>query len=187
MDSFQQKDDTFRQYSDEFIVLSTQHIQERILDSLTEENASTPPSDKPKSRTIDLDLPPAINNVQMTCTSNLYSDLDPDSELEKMQLQDRVPMPQLWWRAYQRVFNLHSTLPIDIREKDLVYQYFRLIIFTYLLRAYPASKAELFRQASIDIPPPLRGIVWACLLGVDNMYSEDYAKMDFDEPNAIDR
>ena len=37
-----------------------------------------------------------------------------------------------------------------------------------LLRDFPKSRKEVFRQASLDIPPVLRGDVWAIVLDVDD-------------------
>lgn len=59
-----------------------------------------------------------------------------------------------------------ETLPLVIREKDTEYQFHRVMLFTKLLRDYPYTRERIIKESEIDIPPLLRGEVWACLLGV---------------------
>ncbi|KOB73228.1 TBC domain-containing protein kinase-like protein [Operophtera brumata] len=56
-------------------------------------------------------------------------------------------------------------LPKIIRERDTEYQFNRLIWFQRLLRAYPHTAQFVRAEAEMDIPPLLRGDVWAALLG----------------------
>jgi hypothetical protein len=57
-------------------------------------------------------------------------------------------------------------LPLFLREQDVNYQYYRQTLFSELLRQYPASRKEIMHHAKVDIPPLLRGKVWAAVLGV---------------------
>jgi hypothetical protein len=57
-------------------------------------------------------------------------------------------------------------LPLFLREQDVNYQYYRQTLFSELLRQYPASRKEILHHAKVDIPPLLRGKVWAAVLGV---------------------
>ncbi|KAI8387981.1 rab-GTPase-TBC domain-containing protein [Radiomyces spectabilis] len=57
-------------------------------------------------------------------------------------------------------------LPLLLREQDVNYQYHRLALFSDLLRQYPASRKEILHHAKVDIPPLLRGKIWAAVLGV---------------------
>ncbi|GAA6102084.1 TBC domain-containing protein kinase-like protein isoform X2, partial [Tachysurus ichikawai] len=59
------------------------------------------------------------------------------------------------------------SLPLIIRERDTEYQLTRIVLFDRLLKAYPYKKNQLWKEARIDIPPLLRGLAWAALLGVE--------------------
>ncbi|KAG0294913.1 hypothetical protein BGZ98_001580, partial [Dissophora globulifera] len=78
-------------------------------------------------------------------------------------------------------------VPLAIREKDLGYQYQRLSMFTDLLLQYPASRAEILHHSKIDIPPLLRGKVWAAVLGVVGDYQEVYDGFDKYTEKPTDR
>ncbi|KAG0215796.1 hypothetical protein BGX28_008106 [Mortierella sp. GBA30] len=78
-------------------------------------------------------------------------------------------------------------VPLSIREKDLGYQYQRLSMFTDLLLQYPASRAEILHHSKIDIPPLLRGKVWAAILGVIGDYQQVYEGYDRYTEKLTDR
>ncbi|KAF9431168.1 hypothetical protein BGZ94_007619 [Podila epigama] len=78
----------------------------------------------------------------------------------------------------QQPTKMRAKVPLSIREKDLGYQYQRLTMFTDLLLQYPASRAEILHHSKIDIPPLLRGKVWAAILGVVGDYDQVYADFD---------
>ncbi|KAK5828761.1 rab-GTPase-TBC domain-containing protein [Linnemannia elongata] len=78
-------------------------------------------------------------------------------------------------------------VPLSIREKDLGYQYQRLAMFTDLLLQYPASRAEILHHSKIDIPPLLRGKVWAAILGVVGDYQQVYSNFDKYTEKPTDR
>ncbi|XP_065173110.1 TBC domain-containing protein kinase-like protein isoform X1 [Atheta coriaria] len=59
-----------------------------------------------------------------------------------------------------------SGLPLCIKEKDPEYQFHRIILFRRLLYGYPFTRDLIVRQARFDIPPQLRGEIWAALLNV---------------------
>lgn len=80
-----------------------------------------------------------------------------------------------------------TRLPLIIREQDSVYQYHRLLLFHQLLQTFPASHKELIKQSRIDIPPPVRGKVWACLLGVRGDYESEYYRIDKETEHDVDR
>lgn len=69
-------------------------------------------------------------------------------------------------------------LPLVQREKAPLYQYHRIRLFSQLLKQYPASRTEIIHHAKVDIPPVLRGAVWAAILGVSSDYQEAYARID---------
>ncbi|KAG0232292.1 hypothetical protein BGW42_008258 [Actinomortierella wolfii] len=80
-----------------------------------------------------------------------------------------------------------TKVPLSIREKDLGYQYQRLQMFTDLLLQYPASRDEILHHAKIDIPPLLRGKVWAAILGVVGDYRGLYDSFDKSSERPTDR
>ena len=65
-------------------------------------------------------------------------------------------------------FPLHDSakLPLAIKEKDVEYQFHRLILFSRLLESYPFSQPRIVSEAILDVCPLLRGEIWAALLGV---------------------
>lgn len=69
-------------------------------------------------------------------------------------------------------------LPLLQREKIPHYQCYRIKIFSELLAQYPASRKEIIHHAQVDIPPALRGKVWAAILGVESDYEDVYDRLD---------
>jgi serine/threonine protein kinase len=69
-------------------------------------------------------------------------------------------------------------LPLFLREQDINYQYYRQTLFSELLRQYPASRKEILHHAKVDIPPLLRGKVWAAVLGVRGDLKYAYDRID---------
>ncbi|NP_001087131.1 TBC1 domain containing kinase L homeolog [Xenopus laevis] len=80
-----------------------------------------------------------------------------------------------------------ATLPLIIRERDTEYQLNRIVLFDRLLNAYPYKKNMIWREARVDIPPLLRGLTWAALLGVEGAIHERYDMIDKDTPIPTDR
>ncbi|XP_073458053.1 TBC domain-containing protein kinase-like protein [Aquarana catesbeiana] len=80
-----------------------------------------------------------------------------------------------------------STLPLIIRERDTEYQLNRIVLFDRLLKAYPYKKNLIWKEARVDIPPLLRGLTWAALLGVEGAIQEKYDATDKDTPIPTDR
>lgn len=78
-----------------------------------------------------------------------------------------------------------QTLPLVIRERDTEYQFHRVVLFRRLLQGYPHTRALIEAEAHRDIPPLMRGHVWACLLGV--LEDGSYAAIDKDTATATDR
>uniref|UniRef100_A0A2I2ZMT6 TBC domain-containing protein kinase-like protein n=1 Tax=Gorilla gorilla gorilla TaxID=9595 RepID=A0A2I2ZMT6_GORGO len=80
-----------------------------------------------------------------------------------------------------------ATLPLIIREKDTEYQLNRIILFDRLLKAYPYKKNQIWKEARVDIPPLMRGLTWAALLGVEGAIHAKYDAIDKDTPIPTDR
>ncbi|KAJ3232164.1 hypothetical protein HDU81_003264 [Chytriomyces hyalinus] len=77
--------------------------------------------------------------------------------------------------------------PLQLKEKNAFYQVSRLLKFKLIVREFPLSAVELQKEAAIDIPPLLRGIVWACLLGISPDVNVEYDFIDKNTPTSADR
>lgn len=78
-----------------------------------------------------------------------------------------------------------ETLPIVIRERDTEYQFHRVLLFSKLLKGYPFTRDRIIAESQIDIPPLLRGKIWACLLNV--IEDNSYEAIDKFTPTPTDR
>lgn len=78
-----------------------------------------------------------------------------------------------------------QSLPLVIRERNIEYQFYRIVLFERLLKACPFTREMIVEQATIDIPPLLRGRIWACLLNV--LPNGKYDRIDKVTPNPTDR
>lgn len=78
-----------------------------------------------------------------------------------------------------------ETLPLVIRERDTEYQFHRVVLFTKLLRGYPYTRDRIILESETDIPPFMRGEIWACLLGV--LENDSYERIDKVTPTTTDR
>lgn len=103
-----------------------------------------------------------------------------------LSLDDSNILPPKLWKKYLEILPAYCKLPLSIREADAVYQFMRMKIFSRLLVTFPASRKELHSQASIDIPPLLRGPIWACLLGLKEDYQRKLWRLDYNQPHGID-
>ncbi|KAH0615901.1 hypothetical protein JD844_026521 [Phrynosoma platyrhinos] len=80
-----------------------------------------------------------------------------------------------------------ANLPLIIRERDTEYQLNRIVLFDRLLKAYPYKKNQIWKEARVDIPPLMRGLTWAALLGVEGDIQAKYDAIDKDTPIPTDR
>lgn len=76
-------------------------------------------------------------------------------------------------------------LPLVIRERDTEYQFYRIMLMTRLIQGYPYTRDMIIEQARMDIPPPLRGKIWSCILGV--IKTKKYEWLDKITSTATDR
>nr|XP_039266398.1 TBC domain-containing protein kinase-like protein [Styela clava] len=80
-----------------------------------------------------------------------------------------------------------SSLPLVIKENDIEYQLHRIILYKRLLLGYPYLRERIWKEARIDIPPHLRGLVWAALLDVTGDVKAEYENIDKETPLSSDR
>lgn len=78
-----------------------------------------------------------------------------------------------------------ENLPLIIRERDTEYQFYRVVLFTRLLKGYPYTRDLIVTEAQKDIPPFLRGHIWAALLSV--IENGRYECIDKTTPTSTDR
>lgn len=118
------------------------------------------------------------NRIIILNTSNLVERLE---IIPKCAFYPLLHCPQL-----PNTYGLElQSLPLVIRERNIEYQFYRIILFERMLKAYPFTRDLIVEQAKIDIPPLLRGRIWACLLNV--LPNGRYEKIDKVSPNATDR
>ncbi|XP_063635632.1 TBC domain-containing protein kinase-like protein [Cydia splendana] len=79
------------------------------------------------------------------------------------------------------------SLPRIIRERDTEYQFYRLLWFQRLMHGYPYTTSYIRAEAEVDIPPLIRGHVWAALLGVVGDIEDRYERIDKETPTPTDR
>ncbi len=118
------------------------------------------------------------NRVVLLNTTNL---------VERLSL---IPKRAFYPLLYMPKFHINygsemQKLPLVIRERDIEYQFHRVILFTRLLKGYPHTQDLIIKEAMIDIPPLLRGKVWSCLLSV--IPNGKYEKIDKQTPTSTDR
>ncbi|XP_060078808.1 TBC domain-containing protein kinase-like protein [Ylistrum balloti] len=80
-----------------------------------------------------------------------------------------------------------ASLPLIIKEKDVEYQFHRVILYERLLKAYPYKRAHIWKEARVDIPPLVRAHVWAALLEVEGDIEGLYNSIDKDTVTSTDR
>ncbi|XP_076117916.1 TBC domain-containing protein kinase-like protein [Mytilus galloprovincialis] len=80
-----------------------------------------------------------------------------------------------------------ASLPLIIREKDVEYQFHRVILYERLLKAYPYTRARVWKEARTDIPPHVRAHVWAAILEVEGDIHSLYSSIDKETATPTDR
>ncbi|XP_046853443.1 TBC domain-containing protein kinase-like protein isoform X2 [Xenia sp. Carnegie-2017] len=80
-----------------------------------------------------------------------------------------------------------KSLPVVIRERDVEYQFRRIVLFQRLLEGYPYTRDKILKEARIDIPPFLRAKVWAALLNVTGDVQRNYDIIDKESVTPTDR
>ncbi|KAJ3017630.1 UNVERIFIED_CONTAM: hypothetical protein HDU68_011560 [Siphonaria sp. JEL0065] len=77
--------------------------------------------------------------------------------------------------------------PLALKERNAVYQYFRVLKFKQIVKEFPLSKTDLWAEAALDIPPLVRGLVWCCLLDVHPFVTVEYDFIDKNVATVADR
>lgn len=104
--------------------------------------------------------------------------------LTRVKKQDYYPL--VLTTQYRTSYGVEmETLPTVIRERDTEYQFHRVLLFSKLLKGYPYTRDRIIAESQKDIPPLLRGEIWACLLNV--MEDNSYEAIDKFTPTPTDR
>lgn len=80
-----------------------------------------------------------------------------------------------------------SKLPLLIRERDVKYQFGRVVLYRKLLQSYPYSRPQIWREARADSLPLYRNYIWASLLGIDHDVQKSYSEIDKHSWTPTDR
>ncbi|KAK3099167.1 hypothetical protein FSP39_000436 [Pinctada imbricata] len=80
-----------------------------------------------------------------------------------------------------------ANLPLVIREKDIEYQFHRIILYERLLKGYPYTRGHIWKEARVDIPPLVRAHVWGALLEIEGDIYARYDEIDKETPTQTDR
>ncbi|CAG7834345.1 unnamed protein product [Allacma fusca] len=80
-----------------------------------------------------------------------------------------------------------AQLPLIIREKDIEYQFHRILLFDRLIKGYPYTKSLIHRESLKDIPPYFRAQIWSCLLEISGDPKSIYNSIDKETPTSTDR
>jgi serine/threonine protein kinase/rhodanese-related sulfurtransferase len=77
---------------------------------------------------------------------------------------------------------------LEEKECDVEYQRKRLRLFRQLIAHYPETRSQILAEAQKDIPPVLRGEIWALILGVTDTdeHKKLYEMIDKDSETASD-
>ncbi|KAJ3127748.1 hypothetical protein HK098_005865 [Nowakowskiella sp. JEL0407] len=78
-------------------------------------------------------------------------------------------------------------LQLSVKDRDAVYQHNRIKLFEKLLKEVPFSLETIREEAKVDIPPLLRGRVWAALLEVPVDAKIIYDSIDKESETTSDR
>ncbi|KAG9285348.1 hypothetical protein G9A89_010823 [Geosiphon pyriformis] len=143
--------ESFEWDTDYFLVVDTDDLN-FLVDSMAEESGGNNSFDNQDDEFITKYLSPESTNSEDTLSS--------------------------YHNGQNQASSNNVKLPLLIREKDVGYQFQRVSLFTELLREYPTSRDEIINHAKVDIPPFLRGRVWAAILGVCGDYQAVYDAYD---------
>ncbi|KOX67936.1 TBC domain-containing protein kinase-like protein [Melipona quadrifasciata] len=94
---------------------------------------------------------------------------------------------QMRVQSQEELIDAASQLPLIIRERDTEYQFYRIVLYDRLLQVYPITRKAIIEEAHKDIPPPVRGAVWAALLGITGDIQKYYDMIDKETPTHTDR
>lgn len=101
-------------------------------------------------------------------------------------IEDKAYYPLILTQKFNSNYaNDMDSLPIVIRERDIEYQFQRVLLFKRLLNGYPFTRDRIIQESKKDVPPLLRGEVWSCLLGV--LKNNSYEAIDKITPTQTDR
>jgi TBC domain-containing protein kinase-like protein len=120
-----------------------------------------------------------LNKRLMSKSTDDYYPIVADPEEKK---SDRTSIV----RSNEQLLTL-SKLPLLIKEKDIDYQFHRLIYYRRLLEGYPYTRDIILTEAIVDVCPLVRGPTWAALLDIQGDIQSLYDEIDKDTVTPTDR
>ena len=97
---------------------------------------------------------------------------------------DQTNIEELWGQFQAKP---PTQLNSKLKERDMEYQFLRFFRFNSLLATYPLSGDQIKQEAIADIPPLLRGEIWAAILGIKGDPDLYYQEFDDSTPCDTDR
>lgn len=80
-----------------------------------------------------------------------------------------------------------ANLPLVIKERDVKYQFKRIVLYRRLLQAYPFTRRTIWKEARNDTLPLYRSLIWAALLGIEHDVKASYDAIDKEAWTPTDR
>ncbi|RNA08203.1 TBC domain-containing kinase [Brachionus plicatilis] len=102
-------------------------------------------------------------------------------------LSKKIFFPLLEFKADKFEVENIQLQPVNIRELDIDYQLYRIVLFSRYLGAFPFKKEELIKECRIDIPPLYRNLAWAVLLEVPLNIEDIYSSINKEQVTSTDR
>ncbi|XP_071951591.1 TBC domain-containing protein kinase-like protein isoform X2 [Antedon mediterranea] len=110
-----------------------------------------------------------------------------DEEAYYPLLEDEKSMGSLPHSTSNNSISETANLPLIIREKDIEYQFHRVVLYERLLKGYPYTVNKIHKEARVDSCPLFRNQIWAALLIIEGDYMEKYCAIDKDTMTSTDR
>lgn len=102
-------------------------------------------------------------------------------------MNKKIFFPLLEFKADKFEIENIQLQPVNIRELDIDYQLYRIVLFSRYLSAFPFKKQELIKECSIDVPPLYRNLVWSVLLEVPLNIQDTYLSINKEQITSTDR
>eukprot|EP01117_Protostelium_nocturnum_P008374 TRINITY_DN2991_c0_g1_i1.p1 TRINITY_DN2991_c0_g1~~TRINITY_DN2991_c0_g1_i1.p1 ORF type:complete len:983 (-),score=137.22 TRINITY_DN2991_c0_g1_i1:79-3027(-) len=98
-----------------------------------------------------------------------------------------TPSNQHLIQNYDPAFDFMRNYSVIYREKSIHYQRYRASVMKELLQDYPITQLEIIKEARVDIPPIVRGDVWAAILGVPKDTETVFNSYDYISDGPADK
>jgi TBC domain-containing protein kinase-like protein len=133
-----------------------------------------------------INLEPVFDRIHLIKTDSKMFDsiLATYNDEWKRQIEWKLENIEAIWENYALK---PSQLYAVEKERDFNYQFARWYQFAELLQRFPHSLALIRKEASVDIPPILRGLIWGALLEIKGDPRIDYEMYSTEAEHPTDR